>query len=445
MTSTHDAALRFDRPFERSYAHPASKLADKFLHVMIYLCLVTSFFVFVQPAPYEYLAVLLGFACITARVTFPIVVLPVLVLLLVRDGSGAISLIQIIDYPDSVRFLATSFYEGLTAVLFACIIAQDPMRRIGTVRSAYITAAVLGSTFGAIGYFDLYFKFIPGLEIFSMNDRAVAGFKDPNVLGCFLIPPLLWLIEEFITDKIRIHKLIASIIIFIGLLLAFSRAAWGSFAFAIVLLIYFMFVTQHSRRVQTRVLFFTVAAVGFGLLIFAMLMSIDVVNQMFLQRATVFEEYDVGHSGSRFDLQANSIKEILDHPIGMGPWGFVRIYGLVSHNTYLGTMLNHGWIGGIAYLTLIILTLTVGFRALWLRTPWQPFLIGVYSSFIAMVLEGVWGDTDHWRHFYMLLGLVWGLVAATHKTIWTTRTRSNQNSLLSAGVPTFRQRSELRL
>jgi len=76
-------------------------------------------------------------------------------------------------------------------------------------------------------------------------------------------------------------------------------------------------------------------------------------------------------------------------------------------------MLNHGWIGGCAYLTLIVLSLTLGFRSLWFRTPWQAFLIATYASFVAMVLEGVWGDTDHWRHFYVILGLVWGLVAAT--------------------------------
>jgi hypothetical protein len=149
-----------------------------------------------------------------------------------------------------------------------------------------------------------------------------------------------------------------------------------------------------------------------------MLMSIDVVNQMFLHRATVFEEYDVGHSGSRFDLQANSIKEILDHPIGMGPWGFSWIYHMVSHNTYLGTMLNHGWIGGFAYLTLVLLTLYVGFRALLVRTPWQTFLIPTYLAFVALALEALVVDTDHWRHFYLLLGLIWGLAAATQKAIW---------------------------
>ncbi len=82
----------------------------------------------------------------------------------------------------------------------------------------------------------------------------------------------------------------------------------------------------------------------------------------------------------------------------------------------LGTTLNHGWVGGIAYLTLIVLTLTVGFRALWMRTPWQTFLIATYVSFSRWCSKASWGDTDHWRHFYLLLGLVWGLVAANAKS-----------------------------
>jgi hypothetical protein len=109
---------------------------------------------------------------------------------------------------------------------------------------------------------------------------------------------------------------------------------------------------------------------------------------------------------------------MLKHPLGMGPWGFAHATNWVSHNTFLGTALNHGWLGGAAYLTLIALTLWIGFRTLWIRTPWQTLLIATYPAFIAMVFESVWGDTDHWRHFYVLLGIIWGLVAATQKAVW---------------------------
>jgi Ni,Fe-hydrogenase I large subunit len=32
------------------------------------------------------------------------------------------------------------------------------------------------------------------------------------------------------------------------------------------------------------------------------------------------------------------------------------------------------------------------------------------------ILQGVQIDTDHWRHFYLMLGLVWGLAAQTRTT-----------------------------
>lgn len=407
-------------------------LADKFLHVALYVCILSSFFVFVQPAPYEYLAVVLALTCILARVTLSRFVLPLLALLLVRDAAGAVGLIGIYDfgymrtsgqpavlleqsysYADSTRFLATSFYLGLTGVLFACMFAQDTMRRLATLRSAYVMAAVVASLVGALGYFDIHFSFIPGFDVFVMNDRAVAGFKDPNVLGCFVIPPLTWLIERFIVDKVRLHSLIAAVVIFVGLLLAFSRAAWGSFAFSTVLLAYFLYVTQNNARTHRRIVFLVIGGAVAALAIFAVLNSIDSVGQMFADRARL-QTYDLsGDNHARLQLQKDSVAEILLHPMGMGPWGFAHMTGWVSHNSYLGTFLNHGWIGGVAYLLLIALTLVIGFRASLVRTPWQTFLIATYCPFVGLVLEAFVIDTDHWRHFYLLLGVIWALAAAT--------------------------------
>lgn len=417
----------------------AGTLADRFLHVVLYVTVVSSFFVFVQPAPYEYLAVLLGFACFLARVSFSRFILPLLVLLLIRDAGGIIGLLEIVnagwmrisgspspltggfEYGDSIRFLATSFYLGLTAVMFSCIIAEDTARRVATLRAAYVAAAVIASILGTLGYFDLYFGFIPGLDVFSLNERAVAGFKDPDVLGCFLIPPLTWLIQGFITDKIRLHNLAASLIIFVGFLLAFSRAAWGSFVISTAALMYLLYVTQRDARSHRRIIVFVLAGAIAAVAIFMLLMSIDVVHQMFMERGRLFEEYDISGNRSRLQLQQDSVQEVFNHPLGMGPWGFAHATNWVSHNSFLGTFLNNGWLGGIAFLTLVVLTLMIGFRALWVRTPWQPFLIATYLPFLTLVLEGLLVDVDHWRHFYLLLGAVWGLAAATRMTILQNR------------------------
>lgn len=324
--------------------------------------------------------------------------------------------------------------------MVACICAQDSMRRIATLRSAYIMAAVTASVLGTLGYFDFTFNFLPGLDFFTLYGRATGGFKGPNDLGGYLIAPLMWLIQGFIVDKIRPPALLASIIIFIGLLLSFSRGAWTTSLFSGVMLIYFLYVTQNDRRTHNRILFCVVGGIVAAIAIFMLLASIDAVSHMFAERARL-QDYDVnGNNRSQVELHQLSFAEMLIHPLGMGPWGFAHATNIVSHNVYLGTMLNHGWLGGAAYLTIIALTLTLGFRAFWLRTPWQAFLIATYLSFVAMLFEGTWGDTDHWRHFYILLGIVWGLVAATQKAVWQEHARVylDQIGLLKPGMQPFR-------
>jgi hypothetical protein len=454
MSALDHAGMRFGLARPQT---PANALADTLLHVVLYITLLSSFFVIVEPAPYEYLAAVLGFACVLARVSLPRLVLPLLVLLLIRDAGGAIGLLKILDsgwmrlqgdptvhpetfdYPDSIRFLATSFYLGLSGVMMACIVSQDTTRRLATIRSAYIMAALIASILGLVGYFGFNYNLFSHLDILTVNDRATGGFKGPNDLGGFLIAPLMWLIQGFITDRIRLRNLVACIVIFVALLLTFSRGAWVSSFLGIALMIYFLFVTQRDRRSQNRIILFVLAGAAFVIVIFMLLSSFDVVHHMFAERSQL-QSYDINADNrSRLNLEKDSFREMFNHPLGMGPWGFAHATNWVSHEVYIGTFLNHGWIGGFAFLTLIALTLSVGFRSIWIRTPWQPFMIATYVSFIAMMFEGVWGDIDHWRHFYLILGLVWGLAAATKRNGWTARASvlRDGNSPLSPDMPSL--------
>jgi O-antigen ligase len=99
----------------------------------------------------------------------------------------------------------------------------------------------------------------------------------------------------------------------------------------------------------------------------------------------------------------------------MGPFGFSTIYGQQPHNVYLEIFLVAGWAGGMAYIVLVIATLFVGLRSALVRTPWQSFVIVTIAAFVGEVAEGFIVDTDHWRHYFLLLGMVWGLTAATLK------------------------------
>ena len=391
-----------------STAHP-SRLADIFLHATLYLCIASSFFVFVQPAPYEFLIGVLIFACLLARVRIDLKVLPLLFLMILRDVSGIYPFFYVMDRPRSVQFMMINFYLGLNVVLFACLFAQDSMRRLSTLRAAYVLAGLIGTILGLIGYF----KLLPGFHaLFVLNDRVVAGFKDPNVFGPFLIPPLLWLIQGFVTDRFRLISVICSMILTTGLILAYSRAAWIHFVISSALMISLLFINSPDRTSRKRIIILVFAGlVGIGVL-FAFLMSIETVREMLIQRASL-QSYDVGTEGSRLNTQAKAFYNMFDYPLGMGPWEFLRINQLAAHNSILGTTLNLGWIAGFAYTSVILLTLAIGFRCLMIRTPWQPFLIATYASFVGVIPVGFIIDTDHWRHYYLVVGIIWGLSIAT--------------------------------
>ncbi len=86
----------------------------------------------------------------------------------------------------------------------------------------------------------------------------------------------------------------------------------------------------------------------------------------------------------------------------MGPFEFARVYGLQQHNVYLQAFIVYGWTGGMAYILLLLSTLWIGLRTVLVPTPWQPYLIAAYATFVGEVLEGFIIDSDHWRHFYLL-------------------------------------------
>jgi hypothetical protein len=99
----------------------------------------------------------------------------------------------------------------------------------------------------------------------------------------------------------------------------------------------------------------------------------------------------------------------------MGPFEFARVHDLQQHNVYLQAFLVYGWLGAMGYIMLLVSTLMVGLRAAFTRTPWQLYVIATLATFVGEVAEGFIIDTDHWRHFFLLLGIVWGLAAATDR------------------------------
>jgi hypothetical protein len=102
-------------------------------------------------------------------------------------------------------------------------------------------------------------------------------------------------------------------------------------------------------------------------------------------------------------------------PFGIGPLQFSRYFPEDTHNSYLNAFMSGGWITGICYPALVFMTVTMGFRHVFVRVPWQRAYLAIFAAFLGTVGESFIIDTDHWRHFWMMLGAMWGMFAAAQR------------------------------
>jgi len=405
LSSAYDSAVAVADPGETA---SSAALPQRLLNVVLFVTILTSSVAFIEPSPHDALMLVLLATCVAARLPFERKLVPLLLLLIVWLLGGLMSLIQVGDEQKAIQYAGTSLYLGLAGLMFACLFSTGDLVRLMILRRAYILAALIATAAGFVGFFHL----LPGSDIFLTNDRVSATFKDPNVYGPFLIFPLLLLVIGVLTDGIKLRHVVVTAVLLGGLFLSFSRGAWLHFVVSATAAIAILIAVTPNPRMRGRIVLLGIfAAVGVMLLVIA-LNSVGSIHDMFVERAQPIQSYDVG-PGGRFWLQELALNTILDHPNGMGPFEFDRVFGLQQHNVYMQGFLVYGWLGGAAYVTLVVVTLLIGLRFVRVPTPWQNYLIAAYACFVGEAVEGMIVDTDHWRHFFLLLGLIWGLAIAT--------------------------------
>lgn len=378
--------------------------------IFVWLMFASSFYVAVEPAPSDLLFLVVLACFLGSGLTLSAVHVPLILFLLLYNLGGFFSFLQVADDQKSRMFVITSFYMAFSAIFFAFYVAHDPLRRMAIIRNALVIAAVIASFLGVLGYFN-----VAGLgSAFSLYWRAVGTFKDPNVFATYLLFPGVMLVQGFLLGTHR-HKFMSMIGLFIvlaALFLAFSRGAWISFLVSTAMMVALTFILTPVARTRSRIILITIfGVIGLAVLL-AMLLSVEGVRDLFLDRFTLVKDYDSGEKG-RFGNQLNSIHLLLEQPLGFGPLYFHKIFGQDPHNVYINAFASYGWLGGISYFLLMISTIMIGLKTVLMRTPWQNWAIVVFCPLLATIFQGVQIDTDHWRHFYWMLGMMWGLFAAS--------------------------------
>jgi hypothetical protein len=299
---------------------------------------------------------------------------------------------------------------AVTVIFLAMVIAEDTAARLDMLRRGLMVGAMVASLAAIGGYFNL----VPGgHDLLTLYERARGTFKDPNVLGAFLILPALFALQAVVTARFfkASRNAIAFGIMSLAILLAFSRAAWGGLILTSAFMLVLMVLTSRTRGERSRIVIITVIAVLGAVLLLAVLLSFDSIAEMFRQRASFDQSYDEGRFG-RFGRHILGADMALDLPFGIGPLQFHRYFPEDTHNSYLNAFMSGGWLSGICYPALVFATVIIGFRHVFVRVPWQRAYLAIFAAFLGTVGESFIIDTDHWRHFWMMLGAMWGMFAA---------------------------------
>ena len=326
--------------------------------------------------------------------------------------GGFISLMPYLDEAPSVTFTFISAYLSVTTLFFAMLLRVDAEGRLESLRRGYVLAAVAASIAGVMGYFD-----IGGLgESLTRFERAAGTFKDANVLGTFVILPLVYLVREVLIEKIRMRTVAAvMIILFGGVFLSFSRGAWGHAVGSLAMMTLLTYTSTRVGWVRRRIIVMTVAGIAFVTAALLAALSFQSIGEMFESRASLEQTYDLGEQG-RFGNQLNSIPMLMERPNGFGPLRFRFFFPEDPHNVFVNAFASYGWLGGFSYLILIIFTLCVGWRVARADFPLRSHAIVLWSTLFIEILQGLQIDTDHWRHFWLMLGLIWGMLPALRPT-----------------------------
>jgi O-antigen ligase len=383
-------------------------LLDRMITVWIFLGGV----IIVEPSPYEFMFALVLPVMLFAGMKVYRSTAGLFILTAIFAPFALVAAFQptFTPIPTALVYEAVTIFLLLTAFVLANYVAEAPQERMRRIVNAYTVVAVISAIIGTAGYLHL----IPGAyDLLTRYGRAKALFLDPNVFGPFLILPAAYATQRLLLGGRRgivLNGLIVMALL-VGVFVSFSRAAWASLAAAILIVFLLAYLLEADGRKKVRML--VLALLGAGMVVVAIggLLSIPSVNHLFDERAKVAESYDSGATG-RFGRQGYAFGLALNHPWGIGPGQFANLRVKEEpHDTFVTVLHVYGWGGGLCFYGLFLLTLIRACKGLVPRSPNRRLLIPLIATYVPLIVEAGIIDIDHWRHLFLIIGLIWGVTS----------------------------------
>jgi O-antigen ligase len=378
---------------------------------LLALLLALSSLVFIEPAPYDLLAIVFFVGLLVSGMRLPREIHTAVALLGIFLLGNFFASIMVAEPLGTLRSLSIRVYMVLIWLLIVAVVSLHPKRMLAALWVGYIIAAVVATVWGALEYFG----FIQN-DLWQAGLRAKGPFKDPNVFGPFLVPAAVYSLRRLASPGAAVKFLFTGMFFALsfGILVSFSRGAWINFSIAISLYAIFALRAAPSLRARlqwlgagTLMLVLIVALLGFAI-------SQKTIGDRFFQRAVLTQKYDVARGG-RFASQQKALKRIAGDPIGVGPGRSHDEFGLEPHNVYLHVAVEGGWLAAIGWLGFLGLTLYRSLPLFRAPEPLRHEFFVVFSSLAGVLTQSMFIDSTHWRHLWLLLALVWTLIIATQR------------------------------
>jgi hypothetical protein len=353
--------------------------------------------VVVDPAPADLvLVVAMGVALATARfrTRVPAAAAAALLAFLVL---GLLSSIEAVDDSTAAVFLATTAYLVLLAAWLSGFV--DSRARARLVAGAYLAAAVFSAALGTVA---LFFS-VPGRDVLVEAERARALFQDPNVFGPFLVPIALVLVEDLLTPRLfgfgRLLKAGLLGILVLGIVLSYSRGAWGNLAVGAAVLLAVLGLRRGGGRQVVLVVTLAAALAALVAAVLAATGSLDFL----LERARL-QQYDA----DRFAGQALGVQSAEQYPLGLGPGQFESYASISAHSAYIRALAEQGLAGLAVFGVFLVSTLVAAAsNAIAGRETYGIGSAALLGAFCGVLVSSFAVDTLHWRHFWIVVALIW--------------------------------------
>ncbi|MCX7813827.1 MAG: O-antigen ligase family protein [Pseudothermotoga sp.] len=363
-----------------------------FLVVYVFL----SGFVFVEPSPAEiwFLVsvpfLLIGFkTTFQSLLTFGLLFLPMLISTYVGYAVSG--------YYNS-RFVVIDVYLfSFFLVIFSYFNGSAKKER--TLRENFLHALMRAWSFaGLINIFAGLLVYMTGIRlpvnIIRFGIRLQGFFKDPNVLGPFLVPVALYYLKEYLEKgKKQLSNLLMFFLLSLGVVFTFSRAAWLNY---VSTFLFYLFYALFNKKTLISTLF-TVVMIILALSLFLYLSNyIYIFNtnlRDFLLARARLQSYDE----ARFETQAMFLDILSSTSIlfGVGPGNYESFTGMATHSLYTRYIAERGLFGFATFLVF----LGIVFRKV-AKSEFKAFLIPVL---VGQLVNSLFIDSLHWRHFWILL------------------------------------------